>query len=54
MGSIQTHDGARNRVNQEKIMETFANILFVSGLLMGIGCCFLVAAAIMAMVLLDD
>jgi hypothetical protein len=35
-------------------METFANIMFVSGLLIGFGCCFLVAAAIMAVVLLDD
>jgi hypothetical protein len=35
-------------------MDIFANIMFVSGLLMGIGCCFLVAAAITAMVLLDD
>jgi hypothetical protein len=35
-------------------METFANIMFVSGLLMGFGCCFLIAAAIMAVVLLDD
>jgi hypothetical protein len=35
-------------------METFANILFVSGLFMGVGCCFLIAAAIMALVLLDD
>jgi hypothetical protein len=35
-------------------METFANIMFVSGLLIGVGCCFLVSAAIMALVLLDD
>ena len=35
-------------------MDTIANILFVSGILIGVGCCFLVAAAIMAMVLLDD
>jgi hypothetical protein len=35
-------------------MDTFANILFVSGLLIGVGCCFLVAAAIMAMVMLND
>jgi hypothetical protein len=35
-------------------MDIYANILFAGGLLIGIGCCLFVAAAIMAMVMLDD
>jgi len=35
-------------------MEMFANILFVGGFFIGMGCCLFVAAAIMAMVMLND
>ena len=35
-------------------MDLFANILFAGGVLIGMGCCMFVAAAIMAIVMLDD
>jgi hypothetical protein len=35
-------------------MELYSHILFIGGLLVGMGCCLFVAAAIMSMVLLDD
>jgi len=35
-------------------MELYANILFLGGIMIGLGTCLFVAAAIMAMVLLDE